>query len=76
MQFQVILPILGILLILFSTSSLPPIVVALLYQEQEMTIFIYTFLLTLMLGVLLWFPFRHIKDELRTREGFLVTALL
>ncbi|MBO9493727.1 potassium transporter [Thalassotalea sp. G20_0] len=76
MQFQVILPILGILLILFSTSSLPPIVVALLYQEQEMSIFIYTFLLTLMLGVLLWFPFRHIKDELRTREGFLVTALL
>ena len=75
MQFQVILPILGILLILFSTSSLPPIVVALLYQEQEMSIFIYTFLLTLILGVLLWFPFRHIKDELRTREGFLVTAL-
>ncbi len=75
MQFQVIFPILGILLILFSTSSLPPIVVALLYQEQETSIFIYTFLLTLLLGVLLWFPFRHIKDELRTREGFLVTAL-
>lgn len=75
MQLQVILPILGILLMLFSTSSLPPIVVALLYQEQEMAIFINTFLLTLSLGILLWFPFRHSKDELRTREGFLVTAL-
>ncbi|USE36681.1 TrkH family potassium uptake protein [Endozoicomonas sp. SCSIO W0465] len=75
MQFQVILSILGILLILFSTSSLPPIVVALLYHEQEITIFIYTFLLTLLLGTLLWFPFRHTKSELRTREGFLVTAL-
>ncbi|MFK0569594.1 potassium transporter TrkG, partial [Endozoicomonas sp.] len=75
MQFQVIFPILGVLLMLFSASSLPPIVVALLYQEQEISIFIYTFLLTLLLGVLLWFPFRHSKDELRSREGFLVTAL-
>ncbi|WP_299731522.1 TrkH family potassium uptake protein [uncultured Endozoicomonas sp.] len=75
MQFQVISPILGILLLLFSTSSLPPMLVALIYQEQEITIFIYTFLLTLSLGILLWFPFRNIKDELRNREGFLVTAL-
>ncbi len=75
MQFQVIFPILGILLVLFSTSSLPPILVALIYQEQEISVFIHTFLLTLFLGVLLWFPFRHVKDELRTREGFLVTAL-
>ncbi|MGB1271558.1 MAG: TrkH family potassium uptake protein [Endozoicomonas sp.] len=75
MQFQVILPILGIMLILFSTSSLPPMVVALIYGEPEISLFIYTFLLTLLLGILLWFPFRNIKDELRNREGFLVTVL-
>ena len=75
MQFQIIFPILGILLVLFSTSSLPPILVALIYQEPEAAIFIYTFLLTLLLGLLLWFPFRNLNGALRTREGFLVTAL-
>ncbi len=75
MQFQMIFPILGILLVLFSTSSLPPIVVALIYQEPEAVIFIYTFLLTLLLGLVLWFPFRNLKGLLRTREGFLVTTL-
>ena len=75
MQFQIIFPILGILLVLFSTSSLPPILVALIYQEPEAAIFIYTFLLTLLLGLLLWLPFRNLNGALRTREGFLVTVL-
>ncbi len=57
MQFQIILPILGILLVLFSSSSLPPIVVALIYQEPEAAVFIYTFLLTPQLTG--WYPATH-----------------
>ncbi len=75
MHLPVILPILGILLMLFSTSSVPPMIVALIYDETEISLFLYTFSLTLLLGFLLWFPYRNIRDELRNRDGFLITVL-
>ena len=75
MQFSVISPVLGILLMLFSFSSLPPMAVALVYGEQEVSLFLYTFFLTFMIGTLLWFPFRRIKTDLRNRDGFIITVL-
>ena len=75
MQLSVISPVLGILLMLFSTSSIPPIIVALIYGEAEISLFLLTFVLTFLLGFLHWFPFRNIKDDLRNRDGFLITAL-
>ncbi len=75
MQFSVILPVLGILLMLFSFSSLPPLVVALIYGEKEVSLFLYTFFLTFLIGSLLWFPFRRIKTDLRNRDGFIITVL-
>ena len=75
MQLSVISPVLGILLMLFSTSSLPPIIVALIYGEAEISLFLLTFFLTFLLGFFIWYPFRQIKEDLRTRDGFLVTAL-
>ena len=76
MQLSVIAPVLGILLMLFSLSSIPPIVVALIYTEEEIRLFLLTFFLTFMLGLLHWFPFRNTREDLRNRDGFLITALL
>lgn len=75
MHLSVISPILGILLMLFSTSSIPPIIVALIYGEAEVPLFLYTFSLTFLVGLLFWFPFRRTRKDLRNRDGFLVTAL-
>lgn len=75
MQFSVIMPILGILLMLFSFSSLPPLVVALLYGESEVSLFLLTFFLTFLVGCILWFPFRRVKTDLRNRDGFIITVL-
>jgi len=75
MNLSVISPILGILLMLFSLSNLPPIAVALIYGEVEVELFVYTFLLNLMIGLLMWLPFRRSRKELRNRDGFLITVL-
>ncbi|WP_263081439.1 TrkH family potassium uptake protein [Endozoicomonas sp. Mp262] len=76
MQLPVIIPVLGILLILFSTSSIPPMVVALIYSEPEVSLFIYTFLITLSMGILLRLPYRNTRIQMRNRDGFVVTVLL
>ncbi|WOG28067.1 TrkH family potassium uptake protein [Endozoicomonas sp. 8E] len=75
MQFSVVLPVLGILLMLFSFSSLPPLAVAMIYGESEISLFLYTFFLTFLIGFLFWFPFRKIKSDLRPRDGFIITVL-
>ncbi|PJE79413.1 Trk system potassium uptake protein TrkH [invertebrate metagenome] len=75
MQLQTILPVLGLLLMFFSSASLPPAIVALLYNEPEISLFIFTFLSTLLIGWFLWFPFRHEQVEMGNRDGFIVTVL-
>ncbi len=76
MQLPVIFPVLGILLMLFSTSSLPSVLVALIYSEPEVNLFIYTFTITMAAGFSLWFPFRTMRIQMRNRDGFVVTVLL
>lgn len=75
MHFSTIGRILGILLMLFSLSMLPPIVVSLLYDDHQLNAFFHAFILTLGVGILVWLPVRHKKRELRVRDGFVVTVL-
>ena len=75
MHPSVISRILGVLLALFSLASLPPILVAWIYDEPEIALFGYTFFITLLTGVGCWLPFYRCRYELRPRDGFLVTVL-
>ena len=75
MHPSVILRILGVLLAVFSLASLPPMLVAWIYNEPEITLFGYTFLVTLFTGLGCWLPFYRSKYELRPRDGFLITVL-
>ncbi len=68
--------ILGLLLMPFSATMLPPIVVALWYQEMMISPFLLSALITLVLGILLWYPFRKYPREMQAREAFLIVALL
>jgi len=75
MQLPVIIRILGLLLMLFSATMLPPVVVDRIYAEGLATPFIDSFLLLLLVGLMLFLPFRKARSELRRRDGFLVVVL-
>lgn len=75
MQYKVILRILGQLLMVFSLSMLPPILVALGYHEKAWDAFVISFLLTSGTGLLLWLPFYNYRRELKVRDGFLIASL-
>jgi trk system potassium uptake protein TrkH len=75
MQLLVIQRILGLLLVIFSSTLLPPIAIELYYQDGSALPFVEAFLLTLICGILLYLPVKKQKKELRLRDGFLVVVL-
>lgn len=75
MQPKVILRILGLLVMLFSVTMLPPILVGWIYAEGATFSFIASFFALLSIGTLIWLPVHSEKGELRTRDGFLVVVL-
>ena len=75
MQRRAIQRIIGVLLTIFSFTMLPPVLVAWLYDEGTMRIFLTTFTATLVAGAVLWLPVRKDKLDLRLRDGFLVVVM-
>ncbi|MFO7857301.1 MAG: TrkH family potassium uptake protein [Ectothiorhodospiraceae bacterium] len=75
MHWSAVQRIVGLLLMLFSVTMLPPAAVAVLYQEPGLQPFGAAFALILGLGALAWFPVRRARYDLRTRDGFLVVVL-
>jgi trk system potassium uptake protein TrkH len=74
-RFSVIFKVLGVLLMLFSLTLIPPVFVSLWYEDKSHFSFLMAFAITLITGILMWFPTYNSQEELRTRDGFLVTAL-
>ncbi|MDP8171126.1 TrkH family potassium uptake protein [Pasteurella skyensis] len=74
MHLRSIIRIIGILVMCFSLTMLVPAIVALIYGDGEGTTFIQSFLISVTLGFLSWWSCRHCKDELRSREGFLIVV--
>ncbi|MBX2868349.1 MAG: TrkH family potassium uptake protein [Acidiferrobacterales bacterium] len=66
---------LGVLLGLFSVTLLPPLAVSWFTQDGQVTPFLYSFLIILGLGLILWFPLRRRRGEMRFRDGFLIVVL-
>jgi len=75
MQTQIIIRILGILLMIFSATMIPPLAVTLIYKDGGGMAFFSGFLISLMTGLVLYLPRRKVRGELRTRDGFLVVVL-
>jgi trk system potassium uptake protein TrkH len=75
MHFATLAKFIGLLLMVFSLSQLPPVVVDLIYREGQTLFFLIAFVITLTLGLLLYFPFKTDKHILRIRESiFLVVS--
>jgi len=75
MHFRFILRILGILLMIFSTTQIPPLGISLLYGDSAHWAFVSAFFITLVTGFIIWVPVHRIRQELSIRDGFLVTVL-
>ena len=75
MHISVSLRILGILLMLFSSAMLPPLVMALLAEDATIPGFLSAAGITFLSGLLMWLPVRNVRHDLRIRDGFLITSL-
>ena len=74
MQLSIVAKTLGLLLMVFSFAQVPPILVDLVYSEGEYLTFVFSFILTVFGGLVLWWPFRAIKKSFRLREGVLIVV--
>ncbi|MCG7499313.1 TrkH family potassium uptake protein [Vibrio sp. Of7-15] len=75
MQFRSIIRIVGLLLALFSSTMLAPALVAFIFRDGAGLPFVITFFLLLAGGALLWVPNRRYRQELKSRDGFLIVVL-
>ena len=75
MHFALISKILGLLLVVFSFTMMPPVAVAYLYRDGSEGPFLVSFTISMLLGLALWLPFFRQRAELQVRDGFLVVTL-
>src|SRR5688572_25772767 len=75
MNFLVVQRILGLLLMLFSLTMLPPVGVSLHFNDGNWQPFFDAFVALLLVGLIAWWPVRKKVRDLRLRDGFLVVAL-
>jgi trk system potassium uptake protein len=73
-RFASVQRVVGLLLMIFSVTMLPPVAVSLLYADGTWTAFVTGFACTLAAGALMWWPVRHNRAELKIRDGFMVVV--
>jgi trk/ktr system potassium uptake protein len=65
---------LGLLLMMFSLTMLPPVIVSIIFADGAWPTFFEGFGMTFVSGLLIWLPVRRQRKDLRLRDGFLVVA--
>ena len=75
-RYAAVQQVLGLLLMVFSLSMLPPLAVSWHYDDGGARAFGAGLWITLATGALVWWPVRRGRAELKVRDGFLITVLL
>jgi trk system potassium uptake protein TrkH len=75
MNFAMAQRILGIMLMIFSLTMLPPIAVSFIYADGHWQPFLLSSVIVAAAGLLLWLPSRKARRELRLRDGFLIVSV-
>lgn len=75
MNLLMVQRILGMMLLLFSLTMLPPIAVSAAYGDGHWHPFLAAFAIVAVVGFAFWFPVRGLRGDLRLRDGFLVIAV-
>jgi trk system potassium uptake protein TrkH len=76
MNIWVSLRILGVLLMLFSSAMLVPMMMAIYDGDHTVGGFLWALVITFTSGLLIWIPARNRgQRELMIRDGFMITSL-
>jgi trk system potassium uptake protein len=75
-RYAAVQQVLGLLLMIFSVSMLPPLAVSWFYNDGASQAYLSGWWITLATGAAIWWPVRRDKPELKVRDGFLVTVVL
>mgnify|MGYP000079539661 CR=1 FL=1 len=59
----------------YSISLLPPIMIALYYQDGGLWAFVQVLVGVLLTGLIIWYPVRNHSRELKIRDGFIVVVM-
>jgi trk system potassium uptake protein TrkH len=76
MRASVILRTLGVLLLLFGATLLPPIAISLFNEDGEASRLLLAFAVSVVVGLAFWLPYRKLGMSFRSRDGFLVVAVM
>lgn len=68
--------VLGMLLMVFSITMLPPIIISVLAEDGATLPFFYSMMSIAGVGFFLWVPVRNFRKELRLRDGFIVVVMM
>lgn len=74
-RFSAVQKVVGVLLMVFSLSMLPPLGVSLFYGDGLEQAFLTGLWVTFAFGAATWWPVRRALGELKLRDGFLVVVL-
>ncbi|MCW4150076.1 MULTISPECIES: TrkH family potassium uptake protein [Halomonadaceae] len=75
MSLRVILRILGLLLMLFSLTMLPPMLISVWFRDGVWDAFMMAMAITVATGLCFYLPNRRAQKELRVRDGFIIAAM-
>jgi len=74
MHLTMVQRILGLMLMLFSITMLPPVAVSFFYGDGHWYPFVAAFFVVGLIGAVLYVPVRRVQRDLRLRDGFLIVA--
>lgn len=74
MQLSIVSKTIGLLLMIFSFTQLPPILVSYIQNDGEIVTFITAFVFTFVGGLIFWFPYRQSRKDFKIREGVLIVV--
>ncbi len=75
MHYATIQKLIGILLVMFSITLIPPVIVDFIYAEDTSDAFFKSYLVLLLIGLVMYLPVYNNKGDLRIRDGFVVVVL-
>lgn len=75
MHSKIILKVLGLLLMIFSITLIPPLLISLIYNDGGTQDFGYSALGLFLVGTMLWYPMRRHRRDLKIRDGFLIVVM-
>lgn len=75
-RFLAVVHVLGFTMALFATTMFVPMVWSVLLDDGQLMLFIQSFAIALLVGVVLWLCTLSYRAELRPRDGFLLVSMV